>query len=247
MRQILIITLIAISTQLLAQNPIPEGTILPVRLNSSLRSDKAREGQRIEGQIMQDVPLPDGGKIRERTKVLGHIVSVKARTTGQTGEITLRFDRLDFNHQNVHISTHLRAMASRMAVEDAQVPTTGPDRGTPWTWATRNLIGGEVAYGEGPVARGTEIVGQATPGGVLVPVKSNPAAGCPGEVPGTAQAQALWIFSSDACGLYDLPKLTLAHRGRTTPLGQITLIAEEGNVKVPGGSGLLLRVNASAQ
>src|SRR5215469_797399 len=239
MRQILIITLIAISTQLLAQNRIPEGTILPVRLNSSLRSDKAREGQRIEGRIMQDVPLPGGGKIRGRTKVLGHVVSVTARTTGQAGQITLRFDALDFNHQNVPISTHLRAMASMMAVEDAQVPTTGSDRGTPWAWATRNLIGGEVAYGEGPVARGTEIVGQATPGGVLVPVRSNPAAGCP-EVPGSAQAQALWIFSSDACGLYDLPTLKLAHAGRTTPLGQITLIAQKGNVKVPGGSGLLL-------
>lgn len=246
MKQILIITLIAISTPLLAQTRIPAGTILPVRLNSSLRSDKAREGQRIEGRIMQDVPLPGGGKIPTRTKALGQIVSVQARTTGQPAEITFRFDTLDFKHQAVPISTHLRTLASMMAVEDAQVPMTGSDRGTPWVWATRNLIGGEVAYGEGPVARGTEIVGQATPSGVLIPVQSNPAAECPGEVPGTALAQALWVFSSDACGLYDLPKLTLAHAGRTTPLGQITLRAQEGNVKVPGGSGMLLRVNATA-
>lgn len=247
MRQILIITLIAISTPLLAQNQIPQGTILPIRLNSSLRSDKAREGQPIEGRIMQDVPLPGGGKIRTGAKLLGHIVSVKARTTGQAAEITLRFDTLDFNHRRIQLSTHLRALASMMEVEDAQVPMTGPDRGTPWVWATRNLIGDEVAYGEGPVARGTEIVGQATAGGVLIPVQSNPAAGCPDEVAGTVQAQALWVFSSDACGLYDLPHLTLAHAGRTIPLGQITLIAQQGNVKVPGGSGMLLRMNESAQ
>lgn len=247
MKQILIIFLTAISTQLLSQNPIPEGTVLPIRLNSSLRSDKAREGQPIDGRIMQDVPLPGGAKIHEGAKVLGHIVSVKARTTGQPAEITLRFDTLDFHHRRIQISTNLRAMASMMEIEDAQVPMTGPDRGTPWAWATRNLIGGEVAYGEGPVARGTEIVGQATSDGVLIPVRSNPAAGCPGEGPDTVKAQALWVFSSDACGLYDLPNLTLAHAGRTTPLGQITLIAQEGNVKVPGGSGMLLRVNPSVR
>jgi hypothetical protein len=247
MKQVLILILVAISTQLLAQNRIPEGTILPIRLNSSLRSDKAREGQPIEGRIMQDVPLPEGGKIHSGAKVLGHIVSVQARATGQPAEITLRFETLDFNHRRIQITTHLRALASMMEVEDAQVPMTGPDRGTPWAWATRNLIGGEVAYGEGPVARGTEIVGQAIPGGVLIPIKSNPAAGCPDEVADSVEAQALWVFSSDACGLYDLPNLTLAHAGRTIPLGQITLIAQEGNVKVPGGSGMLLRVNASAQ
>ncbi len=138
--------------------------------------------------------------------------------------------------------TNLRALASMMDVEDAQVPPTGPDRGTPWVWETRNLIGGEEAYGEGPVARGTDIVGQALASGVLIPAKSNATTGCRGEVAGNANAQALWVFSSDACGLYDLPKLTLGHAGRTDPVGLIKLLSDKGNVKVPAGSGLLLRV-----
>src|SRR6202022_477494 len=44
---------------------IPPGTILPVRLNSSLSSAESKPGQIISARIMQDVPLATGGKIRE--------------------------------------------------------------------------------------------------------------------------------------------------------------------------------------
>jgi len=50
-------------------------------------------------------------------------------------------------------------------------------------------------------------------------------------------------FSSDACGLYDFPNVTLAHAGRTDPVGQITLLSSRGNLNIRGGSGMLLRVN----
>jgi hypothetical protein len=60
-------------------------------------------------------------------------------------------------------------------------------------------------------------------------------------VSGNDQPQALWVFSSDACGLYDFPNLTLTHAGRTNPLGEITLESIKGDVKIPAGSGLLLR------
>src|SRR5579862_519756 len=248
MKQLLVVlsfvTLIVLSNQLPAQEKIPVGTILPVQLNSSLRSEKVRAGQQIYGRIMQDVPLPGGHRIHAGAKVLGHIVSMREDRT-QPGEITFNFDTLKVGHQTFRVSTNLRALAPMMDVEDAQVPPTGPDRGTPWVWETRNLIGGEVAYGEGPVTRGTEVVGQALASGVLIPVRPNAPAGCRGEVAGSVDAQALWVFSSDACGLYDLPNLTLTHAGRTDPVGQISLLAKRGNVNVRGGSGMLLRVNSA--
>jgi hypothetical protein len=246
MKQLLFVTLIAFSMQLFAQDKIPVGTILPVQLNSSPRSDKARAGQRIYGRIMQNVPLPGGHKIHAGSKVIGHIVSVKEGRTGQQAEITLCFDTLEFGHQTFQVSTNLRALASLMDVEDAQVPPTGSDRGTPWVWRTRNLIGDEVAYGEGPVTHGTDIVGQALADGVLIPVRPNATAGCRGEIADNVKAQALWVFSSDACGLYDLPNLSLKHAGRTDPVGQITFHSDKGTVKVRAGSGMLLRVNGIA-
>lgn len=246
MKQLFLISLIVLSMRLFAQDMIPAGTILPVRLNSSLRSNKARTGEQISARVMQDVPLPRGRKIHAGAKLIGHVVSSRPAVNGMMSDLSFRFDTLAMGKQRVAITTNLRALASMMDVEDAQVPPTGPDRGTPWVWETRNLIGGEVAYGEGPVARGTDIVGLALASGVLIPVRPNAVAGCRGEVAGHANVQALWVFSSDACGLYDLPKLTLAHAGRTDPVGLIKLLSDKGNVKVPGGSGMLLRVIRSS-
>ena len=235
-----------LSAAALAQNEIPPGTILPAKLNSSLNSRKNNAGQTITARVMQDVPLSPHTKIRAGSKVVGHVVAARAAAKRGSSQITLRFDRLEFNHRSVPISTNLRALASTMEVEDAQVPPTGPDRGTPWAWRTRNLIGGQVAYGDGgPVERGDSIVGKTLADGVLLPVEANRARGCRGQVAGNNGDQALWVFSSDACGLYGMPDVTLAHAGGSEPVGEITLRSSQGNLNVRAGSGLLLRIESA--
>jgi hypothetical protein len=227
-----------------AEEPIPAGTVLAARLNSSITSKKIKLGQSISARIMQDVPLT-GRKISAGTKVLGRVIAVTPSSTWNAAQITFRFDGLYRKHETIPIRTNLRALAGMMEVHDAQIPPTGPDRGTPWAWATRNLIGGEVAYGEGgPVARGTETVGRALADGVLVPAEANPSAGCRGDVGEYHKLQALWVFSSDACGLYGFEELKIAHAGRTVPIGEITLTSKHGDVKLDAGSGMLLRVNS---
>jgi len=240
---LLVLSLVPLSGAAFSQIPIAPGTVLPAQLGSSLDSRKTKSGERVRARIMQDVPLSSGGKIRAGAKVIGHVVSVKEGRAGQRAELTLRFDRLEFRHQTVHVSTNLRALAAMMEVEDAQVPSTGPDRGTPWAWRTRNLIGGEVAYGEGgPVAHGTDIVGEALADEVLVRVKPNPSAGCRGEIAGNIEPQALWVFSSDACGVYGIPGLEITHAGRSAPVGEIVLVSLRGNFNIRSGSGILLRI-----
>jgi len=97
------------------------------------------------------------------------------------------------------------------------------------------------------VAHGSNIVGNSVLGsGVLVHVAAKPGLKCRDEVDGNDQLQALWVFSSDACGLYDLPNLSLTHAGRSDPVGQMTLSSNKGNVKVRAGSGMLLRMNGTA-
>src|ERR1700751_582339 len=238
----LLLSSLLFASGVFAQSLIPLGTVLPAQLNFSLNSRKCKPGETITARIMQDVPLPSGRKIRAGAKVVGHVVTVKAASAGQPAEITLRFDRLDFAHHFVPMSTSLKALASMMAVDDAQVPPSGPDRGTPWAWSTRNLVGGGGAYGEdGPVARGTEIVGKALAAGVLLPVKANPALGCRGEIAGNNQPQAFWVFSSSACGVYGITGVEITHAGRTFPVGEITLASKRGNLNIRSGSGMLLR------
>jgi hypothetical protein len=247
MKQFSLVTVVALSMQLLAQDRIPVGTILPVQLNSSLRSDKARAGEQVSARVMQNIPLLTGRQIHSGAKVIGHVVSARPAENGRGGEISLRFDTLKIGKHHIAMTTNLRALATMMDVSEAQIPESGPDRGTSeYSWTT-DQIGGEVDYrGGGAIVHAAEIVGYSVPNGVLVRVSPKPGQKCRDEVDGNDQLQALWIFSSDACGLYDLPNLSLTHAGRTEPVGQITMRSNKGNVEIRGGSGMLLRVIGTA-
>jgi hypothetical protein len=240
---LLILALMLAAAGLSAQEAIPSGTILPVQLNSALRSDKSKPGEKISARIMQDVPLSNGGKVRAGSKVLGRVTAVQQ--AGKGAEIALRFDKLMIgNRRSIPVTTDLRAVATMLDVSDAQVPESGPDRGTPqYSWTT-DLIGGEVDYGGGnPVTHGSYVVGESVPPGVLVHVSSTPGTKCRGEVDHNDRLQALWVFSSDACGVYGFRDLAISHAGRTAPVGEVALHTEKGNVNIRAGSGLLLRVN----
>ena len=243
MRNIFLLVLFLCSVAVLGQN-IPAGTILPLRLNSSLNSKKSKSGQAITATIMQDVPLAPRSTIHAGAKVLGHVLDVSPSTAGSGAQISLRFDTIVISKQRVTIATNLRALGSMMEVHEAQLPQSGPDRGTSQNSWTTIQIGGDVVYrGGGPVAHGLEVVGTPTADGVLCRVRANSAGNCRGEADGNDRPQALWIFSADACGAYGFPDLTIVHAGRSSPVGQVTLGSTRGDVEVRSGSGMLLRVN----
>jgi hypothetical protein len=243
MKQVVLVTLIMLATQLFAQSVIPAGTILPVALNSSLNSRKTRSGEVITARVMQDVPLPAGSKIRAGAKIIGHVVEVRPASNAATAEISLRFDTLATGKRRIPLVANLRALATMMEVSEAQVPESGPDRGTSeYIWTT-DQIGGEVDYHGAMVAHESDIVGHSVPNGVLVRLSSKRGTECRGVVDGNDESQALWVFSSDACGLYGFPDVILTHAGRTDPVGKITLLSNRGNLNIQAGSGMLLRVN----
>jgi hypothetical protein len=238
------IALIMLAADLFAQSTIPVGTILPVTLNSALNSRKVKTGQVISARVMQDVPLSPGSTIHAGAKVAGHVIDVQPANGANGAQISFRFDTLTVSRQPIPVTINLRALASMMAVQEAQLPESGPDRGTSQNAWTTDQIGGEVVYrGGGPVADGLRTVGEPTYGGVLVHVSSKPGTKCRGEIEDNDRLQALWVFSSDACGVYDFPELEIVHAGRTDPVGEITLASHKGDVNVRAGSGMLLRVN----
>ena len=223
---------------------VPAGTVLPVRLNHGFSSKTARAGQAITGRIMQDVPLPNNGKIPEGAKVLGTIVSVVPAQNSGNSKISFRFDALQIHHRRISIVTNLRALAGFMEVQYAQTPETSPGFGTPIPWVTTSQIGGDEVYGVGgPVTdQSSTTVGKAVFGGVLVHVRAQPGSKCRGALDAEDRLQALWVFSSDACGLYGMAGVTLVHAGRTEPAGEVILAADGRDVLVRGASGMLLRV-----
>ena len=241
-----ILALVPFSGTAFSQITISPGTVLPAQLSSSLSPHKNIPGDRVTARIMQDVPLPCSRRIPAGAKVVGHVVSVRAGTA--TRAETFRFDRLEFAHWSLAVSTNLRALASMKEVEYTQVPPTGADRGTPWAWRTRNLIGGEVAYGEGgPVVNGTKIVGKALVGGVLIPVRPNTVSGCRGEVAHNIKPQALWVFSSGAYGVFGIPDLEIVHAGRSAQVGAITVASKGSSFNIRNGSGMLPQITSDNQ
>lgn len=244
MKSVLLVALLAVSTQLYAQDSIPTGTVLPVRLESSLSRNDV-PGRLIEARIMQDVPLANGSKIPAGATVLGEVVNVPSNSTNPGAEIAFKFDRVVHSSHTIPVTTDLRALASFEEIDDARLPAMGPDRGTPPSAYTTVQVGGdEVVYrGGGHVMNASEVVGEPVPDGVLGRIRPNPLRGCRGEIGSTEPAQhALWVFASDACGVYGYPNLTILNSGRDNLLGEIVIAAVRGGLNIRGGSGMLLRV-----
>jgi len=245
LRPVVLLPLLLAAAGVYAGTVVPDGTVLPVRLNTTLSSKSAKPGQLISARIMQDVPLPSFARIRAGAMLFGKVTSVQAASGGDGGSISVRFDTLRIPHENIRLTLHLRAVASFMEVQHAQIPLMGADRGTSEGAWTTVQIGGDVVYrGGGHVETRVGRVGEPVDGGVLGRLDSNPGRGCRGDSTGD-RPQALWLFSSDACGTYGLPHLVIAHAGRTDPAGEITLQSEKGDVNVRSGGGLLLRVTAA--
>jgi hypothetical protein len=243
MKSLPLAALLLFTIRLFVQETIPNGTILPVQLNSSLNSKTVRPGQVVTARVMQDVPLPSGARLRAGAKVIGHVLSVSRAENGRGSTISLKFDTLEVSKRRFPITTNLRAVASMMEVANAQVPKSGPDRGTSEnSWNTEQVGGDYVYRGGGPVIGRFGVVGKPAPGGVLVRPISKPGSKCQEDLTGTDRPQALWVFSADACGTYGFSDLMILHSGRSDPVGEITLGSEKGNFNVRAGSGLLLRV-----
>jgi len=200
---------------------------------------------------MQNVPLAPGAKIREGSKLIGHVVEVTPATNGAQARISLQFDKIVFSNQTASITTNLRAIAGFSEVRDAETPTSVPGEGDNFYALTTVQVGGDVVYGVGgPVTTGEDsshFVGKAGVDGVLGQVRAKEGTKCRGSIDGNDSAQALWVFSSDACGTYGLEHISIAHAGRTDPTGVIVLASDNGNLKIATGAGMLLRVKPSGQ
>ena len=133
-----------------------------------------------------------------------------------------------------------------MEINEAQVPPIGPSESDVYRWLTRVQVGGDVVYGDGGIVTAADhpedVVGKSVDGGVLGRVRAREGTKCRGAVDGNDSPQALWVFSSDACGTYGLEHISIAHAGRTDPLGEIVLASDQDNLKISAGAGMLLRV-----
>ncbi len=246
--KVLVLSLLLQSAALVAQE-IPAGTTVPAMLRTTLDSRKAEAGQKIEARVMQDIPLGSQVRIRAGSKLVGHVVEVTAASATSGSRIVISFDRLRMNGAGIPVTMSLRSLASMMEVFEAQLPTNAiDDYGTsPSDWITVQIGGDAVYRGAGIVmSPDARVVGKSTAAGaVTAKLTASREGGCRGAVSGDDREQALWLFSTSACGAYGFGDLKIAHAGRRDPIGQIILESER-DVHLSGGSGLLLRLTTPA-
>ena len=108
-----------------AQDSIPPGTVLPIRLDNSLSSRKSKPGEALTGRIMQDVPLGPRLSIHRGARITGHVLDVSPATSGAHAKISLVFDAIKLRHSAIPITTNLRALASPLEIDAAQIPQIG--------------------------------------------------------------------------------------------------------------------------
>jgi hypothetical protein len=239
-----LITLLLTASATRGGTAVPDSSIIPAQLQTSISSKNTKVGQLITARVMQDVPLPGDAKIAAGATLLGKVISVRPGLGTDGGSISFRFDTLRVAHENVLLTLRLRAIASDQEVRQAQLPRNSDPTASSNSWTTVQ-IGGDVVYrGGGPVRSRSGVVGKPVEGGVLVRLDPNPARGCRNDGTGE-RAQALWLFSSDACGTYGLPEVTIGPADHNAPgdaTGEIELKSAKGNVVLKSGCGLLLRV-----
>lgn len=239
-RRVLLIALLG-SAAIAGAQQIPAGTVLPIMLSTTLDSQRDQPGKVLSGEIMQDVPVSDGMVLPKGTKLLGHVVAGSGN--GAPSRIAFVFDQLVLKGRTIAVKTHLRAMASMGQVFEAQIPTNSlDDYGTTQSdWNTIQIGGAGVFRGSGEVVADGAVVGSATDYGAVT-ARLMPASrrGCEGD---SEQAQALWLFSPAACGVYGFEGVKLLHNGNAASGGEITLESDR-RIRIHGGSGWLLRVDS---
>lgn len=226
---------------------IPVGTILPVSLDSMMRSDTNSAGTAIAATLMQDVPLGKGAILRKGTKVAGHLTAaIQPGKGSDEARVSFQFDQVRSGNRVVPIATNLRALASSAAVSATQIPNAGGDTESPTSWSLIQIGGDQISYGHGgPVMLGSEAVGTYTSQGVLAYMSEDLGTECRSTIDGNTRPPAFWVFSVHACGAYGFGDVKILHSGRTEPVGEVTLTSSGKVVKVGRNSAMLLRVDRS--
>jgi len=238
LRLCIAISIALMLSQAFAQE-IPAGTVLPVMLSTTLDSSRDKPEKEIKGELMQDVMLPSGGEIAQGAKIRGLVVDTSKTATGIA--MVLRMTRVESKGRNIAIKVRLLAVASMLEVSQAQLPVnTNAASDSITNWVTRQIGGDVVKRGQGKVFSSTGVTGTWLQGSsVRIKLWPNPPEGCPAGL-GYDDDQAVWLFSSAACGEYGLRGLKIDNSAPSTT-GDI-LIRSNKKIKINGGSGWLLMV-----
>ena len=215
-----------------SETSLSSGTVINVKLDSSIDSKKAKSGQQVVAHTIEDVKSNDGRKILPNgTKIIGHVTEASARANGQ-GEsvLAIRFDKAELKgRQEMPLKN---VMIQAVAAPGRDASASGPDTqgapmpGTPSSTASSNpsMSGSRGARPEGTPTPSANTYPSGTPDGAAGP-ESNYA----GPLPANTR------------GVYGVEGVRLAAKGNG---GETVLTSTNKNVHLDSGTRLLLAVQS---
>jgi hypothetical protein len=210
---------------------IAPGSVIPVQLSKGIDAKKAKAGDAVEGRVTQDMKTSAGEVVVAKdTKVIGHVTAAQARTKEQKeSQVGIAFD-----HAVMKDGNDVALPMSIQAVVGPENPSAGGNGG-----------GGGGQPSPAPANSGAQGNGNGRPGSMGSGAPSQaPTASAGGEEP-QANAQATSRsrepITGKTQGVVGIPDLKLVMAASATQ-GSV-LSSEKNNVKLDGGTLLLLRVN----
>jgi hypothetical protein len=213
---------------------IAPGSVIPVQLSKGIDAKKAKTGDAVEGRVTQDMKTSAGEVVVPKdTKVIGHVTAAQARTKEQKeSQVGIAFD-----HAVMKDGSDVALPMSIQAVVGPENPNAGSNGG--------GGGGGGGQPSPAPANGGTQGNGNGRPGSMGSGASSQaPTASSGGEEPQTnaqATSRSREPITGKTQGVVGIPDLKLAMAASATQ-GSV-LSSEKNNVKLDGGTLLLLRVN----
>lgn len=95
---------LTVSTSALAETKVPEGTEFPMRLEDSLSSSTAKEGDRFTIVLDNDVKLPDGTLLRAGYRGVGEVIEARDNgMLGKNGKLNVRLVYLKVGDDRIRL------------------------------------------------------------------------------------------------------------------------------------------------
>lgn len=214
------------------------GSVIGAELTKSVDAKKAKVGQPVTAKSLADLRDTSGNVVVSRgAKLLGHVTEVKPATKQEPqSTLGIIFDKVENKHgkQTQEIAMHaaIQALAkpqpSPMMQEEEPGPSGGPGGASSGQAGTmggsRPGMGTGNAGGPGP--------------GAAPPRQGGDMGGAP--MDGQQQQGGAPAINANSHGVIGIPNLTLSPQASPTE-GSI-LTSARGNVKLDGGTLLVLRV-----
>lgn len=214
-----------------AKERIAPGSVIPVQLIKTIDAKKAKPGEEVDAQVTEDLKSAGGVVIvPKNTKIVGKVIEAQPRNKQEKeSQVAIAFDHMIRDGNNVSMPMSIQAIIAPSYLSGGN-GNNGNGQGASQA-PSSPASGGGTSPEQGGRSPGTS-----------APQSSNPSASS-GEEPGTnaTNSTAHPPITGNTKGVLGMQNMSLSTAA--SPAQGSLVTSEKSNVKLEGGTLMLLRVN----